>query len=156
MNKKSLLNEKEAARVNLQQPQMDRAAQPERLEGEFTQEADELQSKMKLAAKKLVELDEALWEQEPAANESYAEMCYRILGPVVHCIPGKPTTVFFRLGNQWIKLTEENVAEAFKGLFPGLDDTEGAAEFLLDGIRELCKDHGKVSWALPKLEGDLA
>ncbi len=146
---------KKAARAsNLQQPLQDlnRAAQPERLNREeSTRGTASLQQKMEVAAKKCVELDEALWELEPAANESYADMCYRVLGPVVHCIPGKPTTVFFRLGNQWLKLTEENVSDAFKSLFPGLDDAEGAANYLLRGIREVCKDLGKVSWTLPRI-----
>jgi hypothetical protein len=147
---------KEAAREQLQQPlKIDRAATL-RLEEESTSEAASLQQKMKVAAKKLVELDDSLWDLQPAANESYAELCYRILGPVVHCIPGKPTTVFFRLGCQWLKLTEENVTKAVKSLFPGVKDAEGQAKFLLDGIREFCKDFGKVSWVLPKLEGALA
>ncbi len=158
MNNNQLAKEKEAGGVTHQPLQdLNRAGQPERLNrDEATREATELQQKMEVAAKKFVELDEALWEQEPAANESYAEMCYRILGPVVHCIPGKPTTAFFRLGNQWLKLTEENVSDAFKGLFPGVDEAEGQATFLLDGIREFCKDHGKVSRVLPRLEGGLA
>src|SRR5260370_9989249 len=106
-----LSKKKKAVRAStLQQPLRDlnRAAQPERLNREeSTREAASQQQKMKVAAKKFVELDDALWEQEPAANESYAELCYRILKPLVHCIPngrGKPATVFFRLGHEWIKI----------------------------------------------------
>jgi hypothetical protein len=149
----------EAAREQLQQPlqDLDRAAQPEQLNREeSTQEAAVLQQKMIMAAMKFVELDAALWEQEPATNESYAEMCCRAWTPLVHCTPGKPSTVFFRLGNQWVKLTQENVTEALKSLVPGLYDAEGIAEDLLNGIRDLCKDLKKVNWVLPKLDGGLA
>ncbi len=81
-------------------------------------------------------------------------MCYRVLEPLVHCIPNghsKPTTVFFRLEKEWIKLTEENITGAFKSLFPEVKDAEWEAKYLLKGIREVCKDLGKVSWRLPAI-----
>jgi hypothetical protein len=142
MDNTQLAKEKEAGGANHQPLQdLSRAAQPERLNREeYSSGAAELQDKMKIAAKKLVELDDA------CSGEVYKKY---------HCLPGKPPTVVFRLGDEWLKITEENLTEAFKSLFPELD-AEWEASFLLKNIRSVCKAYGKVSWTLPRLKGGAA
>jgi hypothetical protein len=121
-----------------------------RLGEESTSEAADLPQKRKMAAKKLVELDDSWVELQPLTNEGVAQSYYRGLGEAVHCIPGKPSTVFFRLGDQWFRITEEDVVEAYKSLFPRSEGAELEAKYLLRSIRNLCKDLGKVSWRLPR------
>jgi hypothetical protein len=162
MDYNQLAKEKEAGGVT-HQPQIDRAATL-RLGEEYSSGAAELQDKVKVAAKKLVELDDAWVDLQPLKNETVNQRYYRGLEEAVHCIPangrGKPATVFFRLEDGWLKITEEHVTEAFKSLFPGSWDAEGEANYLLKGIREVCKDLGKVSWHLPAIirsqEGSVA
>lgn len=144
---------KELVNADIRQPapQIDRAA-THTAQGEFNTGAAELQQKMKIAAKKIVELDDWLQDQEPAPNEDHYAMCTRVLTPLIHCIPnGQSATVFFRLDKTWIKLTKENVADAFRNLFSSSDEAEASAKYILKGLRAICKEQGRVSWVLPKL-----
>jgi len=157
MDCNQLAKEKEAGGVN-HQPLQDlrkAAAQPEQRlnREEYSSGAVELQDKMKVAAKKLVELDDSWLELQPLKNETVDQRYFRGLNSAVHCIPSNgrgPSTVFFRLGEEWFKITEENVIEALKSLFPRSEGAEVYAKYLVRGLRNLCKDLGKVSWRLPK------
>ena len=141
-----------------QQPQdlIDKAAQPERLvEGNSSSEAADLQLQMKEAAKKFVDLACTLWDALDDPNvEDLAEQIasYRIFEPHIYCTPG---AVLFRLHGKWIRLTRENVKEAFESLSEwytiGNRSTVLADEHLALA-RTVCKERGRVSWVLPRLE----
>ena len=162
MNKKSLLNEKEAeVGINLQQPQdlINKAAQPERLvEGNGSSEAAALQEKRQMAAEKFVGLVRTFWgylyepyvrnlpkliKEDVAADE--------VFGPHIYCTPD---AVLIKLGNEWLRLTTEDVAEAFKNVYPpyykGATATKYADEYLTKA-RMVCKKRGQVGWVLPRI-----
>ena len=151
MNNKSLLK-KEAAREQLRQPQdlMDKAAQPERLvEGKSMSGAAEMQGKMRAAAKEFAALEcsnrGGTYEPE-YRDQPFEFFVFEMFLPYIHCTP---EAAFFRLGNEWIRLTEENLGEALA--------SEGNARWWLTELRKAAKKYGKVSWALPKLrKGDVA
>lgn len=167
--KPSLLNEKEAARKQLRQPQdlMERAAQPEQLvEEKVSSEAADLQEKMKIAAKEFAALEWSNrgWVYEP----EYRDLPFDVLIseqflPYVHCTP---EVVLFRLEDEWVRLTEENVGEAFIRVaeeylgkecaskirsYSSVVASENAKRWLTE-LRKVAKKYGKVSWALPKLQ----
>jgi hypothetical protein len=145
--KPSLLNEKEAAREQLRQPQdlVNKAAQPERLvEGKSISGAAELQEKMIAASKEFATLEQSnrggTYEQE-YRDQPFEFFVLETFLPYVHCTPG---AAFFKLGNEWIRLTEENLGEA-------MESAENAKWWLTE-LRKAARKYGKVSWVLPKLQ----
>jgi hypothetical protein len=59
-----------------------------------------------------------------------------------------PDDVLYKLGNEWIKVTEENLVKV--GVSPGI------ATFVLKQIRKSCERTNKVGWVLPRLETGVA
>jgi hypothetical protein len=144
---------KKADRVSTLHPPLQdlvRAAQPERLNREeFTRGTAKLQEKMKVAAKEFANLEHSNrgWIYEPEYRDQPFELLVaeRFL-PYVHCTP---EIILFRLGNEWIKLTEQNLGESL--------GSEENAKWWLTELHKAAKKYGKVSWALPKLrKGGLA
>lgn len=153
MNRK-LTSKRNRAEVEcLQQPQMDRAA-TQTTRGECSSGGAELQLKMKEAAKEFVSLAQALWDalDDPNTEDLAGRIeSYRIFGPHVYCTP---VAVLFRLHEEWIQLTRENVKEAFEILSEwytiGSRATALADEHLALA-RTVCKKRGRVSWVLPRI-----
>lgn len=142
--------------INLQPPKHlgDKVASPTTRE-ESTLGDAELQEKMREAATKFVDLARTLWDALDDPNmEDLSEhiASYRIFEPHVYCTP---VAVLFRLGDEWIKLTAENVKEAFERISErnaiGNLSTVLADEHLALA-RTVCKERGRVSWVLPRLE----
>jgi hypothetical protein len=154
MNKKSLLNEKEAeVGINLQQPQdlINKAAQPARLvEGNGSSEAAELQEKMKEAAEKFVDLigDFIVSKYEPKTCDlSYLALANKVFGPRVYCTP---SAVLLRFKGGWVRLTTEYVAEAAGPFPPSFNATKYVDDYLTLA-RMVCKKRGQVGWVLPRI-----
>jgi hypothetical protein len=142
--KQSLLNEKEAPRVSLQEPQdlVDKAAQPEQLvEGKSSSDAADLQLKMKAAAKEFSNLlDEKLnldWDQE----DPFDLFIFKEISPFVHC---SPKALFYRLGDAWVRIAEEYMRQPAGFM--------GTPAELLGDLRKFVTKYGKVSWVFPKLQ----
>jgi hypothetical protein len=160
MNSRTAKRKKAAGGIILQQPQMDRAATL-RLAEESTIDADSLQQKMKEAATRFVELSQSIsnWIEDSETSapikeliKTYKRQYARVF---FHYLYRTPVAVMFRLGSEWIKLTEEKVAEATTKVCPdviaGRLPATTQAVFLLSNAKTYCKDHGKVSWALPRI-----
>jgi hypothetical protein len=161
--------EKEVGRTQTHQPlkDLDRAAATQPYHNwEHTSEAAELQQKMKMAAKKLVAADgaddETYQRLDPATRLPDVDLyVYQYLS-MLHCTPKDVFLLWQRKpfegwetdewGWEWVRLSAEYVATAFKEIFSAIVvDEKLAAELLLKGIRKYCKQYGKVSWTLPRL-----
>jgi hypothetical protein len=148
MNNNQLAKEKEAGGVT-HQPLQDHRAATLTTQGDFTSEAAVLQEKMKEAAKEFASLNVSNrgWIYEPEYRDQPFEffVLERFL-PYVHCTP---EVVLFRLRDEWIRLTEENLENAM--------GSEENAKWWLAELRKVAKKYGDVSWTLPKLQkGGLA
>jgi hypothetical protein len=111
-------------------------------QGKPSLEDAELQRKMKTAAKEFVQIYRT---EEPSVLPSW-----------IYCTP--IDLMLFRLGEEWIRLTKENVEEACKEI---AEDEGVSPEFYaktaLRYARDYAKAYGRVGWVLPKLqEGGVA
>jgi hypothetical protein len=148
--KPPLLKEKKAdGAIALHQPQMDdqtAATLTTTQRDEFTVGAGNLQEKMRAAAKAFAEL-ESSYSRPEYRDEPLVE---RLL-PYIHCTPGG--AVLFRLGDEWVKLTEENLTAAFQIVWPAYESChQTMTTYWLSKLRKTAKKYGKVSWVLPKLQ----
>jgi hypothetical protein len=138
-------------KFTLQQPQMnddDRAASPATQQGESRVSAVNLQEKMWEAAMKCAELEFSSNEYRDIPSERY--IAERVL-PHIGCTP---EDVFFRLGEEWIKITQENLTAAFRIVWPAYKSCHGTmARWWLSKLRQAARKSGRVSWVLPKLKG---
>jgi hypothetical protein len=139
---------KKAEGGSLQQPQMDgdyRAASPATQQDEFTSGGTSLQEKMVQAAKALeAQVHEALhldFELEDV-DHPFRTYIFDRLSPYLHFTP---RAALYRLGHEWIRLSEETLATA-------VNFTSDPKEFLKD-MRKAAKRAGTVGWTLPKLKG---
>jgi hypothetical protein len=131
--------------------------------------AAELQLKMMEAAMKLVVADgedDANYQRiDPTTQLPNVDLYIYQYFPMLHCTPKGVFLLYewhhgegwdFEQGWEWILLSPEYIAAAFKKTFSNIDE-KLAAERLLQGIRKTFKSSGKVSWVLPKLpEGGVA
>jgi hypothetical protein len=139
---------KEAEVGSPQQPQdlIDKAAQPERLvEGKSISGEAKLQEKMIAAAKEFATLEQSNrggTYQPEYRDQPFEFFVLEMFLPHVHCTP---EAAFFRLGNEWIRLTEEALGEAM--------ESEENARWWLTELRKAAKKYGKINWTLPRLKG---
>lgn len=117
---------------------------------------DELQVKMKAAAKEFVNLTYEFWAcaYEPGLRDmSDQNRAKAVFGPHVHCTPQDGGTVFLKQGREWIRLTLDYVTEAYREDVKSVKvDHRATVENTLKLVLSACKEHGKVSWVLPRLE----
>jgi hypothetical protein len=123
--------------------------------------ADELQSKRMEAAKKFVSLTSEFWASlyEPGLRDlSDKARANHVFGPHVCCTPEAGGTVFINLDDRaWLKVTLENVTEAYQDVTrTSKVDHRATMEQTLDLVRYICKEHGKASWVLPRLDKGVA
>lgn len=125
-------------------------------------EGAELQSKREVAAMKFVslhwEIDQSSFDITPAPGQSfieaYEELENRVWGNYIFCTP---QFVMFRLGKQWVKLTDENVTKASETIAEACEvEPEPYARIALRDARHWAKRVGRVSWILPRLGREVA
>jgi hypothetical protein len=139
---------------------------PKQLEGKLSLEGAELQGKMKAAAKEFVkiyqEFQDSMFDLIPPPGTSFAEAYEQhqtnMWGDCLYCTP--VSSIMFRLGTQWIKITEETVAEGCKEIAPEDEDVpqvySSAALRILKEAKRWAKKAGRVGWVLPRLEKEVA
>ena len=135
---------------------IERAATLTATREESTPEAAELQRKMKEAAVKFVKLYQDLGETKliRAPGQTLFEACEeleaRVLGGRIYCTP--EPAVMFRLGGQWIKLTDEYVTKASEAIAEAEEvPAEWYAGRALKFAKNWAKETGNIGWVFPKL-----
>ena len=133
--------------------------QPKQLEGKLSSGDAELQRKMKAASKEFVEIyhefEDSVFDLTPSRDTSFVEAYEQhqtnMWGDCLYCTPGP--AVMFRLGREWLNVTEENVAEAAKEVAEAQEvSPKFYAKLALRDVRQWAKKARRFGWVLPRLE----
>jgi hypothetical protein len=143
--------EKELPMQRTNSPLESKESPPLATRGKSTTEEADLQEKMRAASKAFNDLIRAVEDAEFTTAKAYEQLRTKLWGDCLYCTPSH--TVLFKLGGEWIKVTEENVAEAGKEVAEAQEvSPESYARIALQDVILWAEEAGRVGWVLPKLD----